>query len=98
MFIEKQERIVEKMVLKFNQSPESIIADAAGTRYFLKKSGYRTHEDAFNKINDAVKKLNSVIDSFGDEYPQAETIKTELMDIKDVLSKSAPVQNLQKTG
>ncbi|CCK79430.1 hypothetical protein [Desulfobacula toluolica] len=97
LYIEKQEGLIDEIVSKFDQSPESIITDAQceyeGIRYGRFN---RSKEETAREIHHAIKKLNAVITAFGDEYPKAKVVRDDFMSLKDLFSKSSPVPEREK--
>ncbi len=91
---ERQEKIVDDLIKKYDQSPEYIIQKADQISYLLEHGGYRTHEDALKDINEAIGKLDTVIENFDDEYPRAMELKIELTLKRNVLCQNMKPQEM----
>ncbi|MGD9824998.1 hypothetical protein [Desulfobacter sp.] len=94
MITERQEKMVDDLVEKYDRSPEHIIRAAANTCEWHRQGAYKSPADALNDIDQAIKKLDAVIENFGDEYPRASQFKTELLAHRQAISISAQYQDM----
>ena len=98
---DEYKKSVEQLRLEYDRSPEAII-NAADITYMRIQNGFsgESIEQALSHINDGITRLDSVIEVFGDEYPEAQNLRASLLDQKKRLSKSSPVagQKMKQTG
>ncbi len=94
LITERQERMVDELVKRYDRSPEYIIQTASWVCEYHRQGAYKDPADALNDINQAIEKLDAVIENFGDEYPRASQFKTELLAHRQAISISAQYQDM----
>ena len=86
LIIEKQERLVDELISKYNKSPEIIIKRAAVECELINQGAFgNNHKHAVKSIHTTIEGLDAVIEAFGDAYPRALELKKELTGLKERL-------------
>lgn len=97
---DEHEKNINQLQADYNRCPEAIIRSASNIDKIIMHRRYKNSAQALEDIDESVRRLDSVIDTFGDDYPEAKSLRASLLDKKKQLSKSSPVtgQEMKQTG
>lgn len=87
MYIEKQERELNEIGLKYRKSPEHCLKDAMRTYEEVRQGMFGCSNYALERVKTHLKKVNLLIAELGTEdYPQAEKIRDKLLELAGMIS------------